>query len=201
MYGDVIRLDKGTNRLWIDGPGRMKLPANQLASDDGSGGLGGSLTAGPRGARNAGPAGVSAGPQPPSPPIYIDWQGRMAFDGLLARFERSVVCQTDTRNLRTELLDVTMRQRISFAQPQSGQRTDVGRIFCHGDVLMESRGFDLQHLLTNVERLRAHDLTVDQVTGLIDGQGPGWLTSVRKGSQDLAPARQRRGARSQRRSP
>ena len=48
----------------------------------------------------------------------------MAFDGLLARFERSVVCQTDTRNLRTELLDVTMRQRVNFAQPQSGQRTE-----------------------------------------------------------------------------
>jgi hypothetical protein len=190
MYGDVIQLDKGTNRVWIDGPGRMKLPANQVMSDDGiGGGLGGPPTAEPRGgSRPAVPAGVSgAALQPPSPPIFIDWQGRMAFDGLLARFERSVVCQTETRNLRTELLDVTMRQRVNFAQSQSGQRTDVGRIFAHGDVLMESRGFDLQHLLTNVERLRAHDLTVDQVTGLIDGQGPGSLISVRKGSQDLAP--------------
>jgi lipopolysaccharide export system protein LptA len=187
MYGDVIRLDKGTNRLWIDGPGRMKLPANQVASDDG--GFGGSLSTTPRTApRGAAAPGAPNAPPPPSgPPIFVDWQGRMAFDGLLARFERSVVCQTETRNLRTELLDVTMRQRVNFSQAQSGQRTDVGRIFCHGDVLMESRGFDLQHLLTNVERLRAHDLTVDEVTGLIDGQGPGWLTSVRKGSQDLAP--------------
>ena len=52
---------------------------------------------------------------------------------------------------------------------------------------MESRGFDLTRQPTNFERLRAHDLTVDQVTGLIDGQGPGWLTSVRKGSQNMTP--------------
>ena len=44
----------------------------------------------------------------PAEPIYIDWQGRMNFDGSLARFERSVVCQTESRTLRTELLDVTM---------------------------------------------------------------------------------------------
>ena len=181
MYGDVIRLDKGVNRLWIDGPGRMKLPANQVMSDDG-GGLGGRAGYAPNVAPH--PAGA---PQPSPQPIYVDWQGRMAFDGLLARFERSVVCQTDTRNLRTELLDVTMRQRVNFSQPQAGQRTDLGRIFCHGDVLMESRGFDPQHVLTNVERLRARNLTVDEVSGLIDGQGPGWLTSVRRGAQDLTP--------------
>ncbi|HEX4000594.1 MAG TPA: hypothetical protein VHX65_18745 [Pirellulales bacterium] len=188
MEGDVIRLDKGANRLWIDGPGRMKLPANQLMNGDG-GGLAGLQPTAPRTSPPATQTGVSRipGPQPPAQPLFIDWQGRMAFDGLLARFERSVVCQTDTRNLRTELLDVTMRERVNFAQPQSGQRTDVGRIFCHGDVLIESRGFDVQHALTNVERLRAHDLTVDQVTGAIDGQGPGWLTSTRRGAQDLAP--------------
>lgn len=187
MYGDVIRLDKGTNRLWIDGPGRMKLPANQLVDDNDP--LGGPISSGPR----PGPIGVGApgsprlrpggAPQPPPQPIYIDWQGRMAFDGMLARFERSVVCQTDTRNLRTELLDVTMRERVDFSQKQNGQRSEVGKIFCHGDVLMESRGFDLQHVLTNFERMMAHDLTVDKVTGLIDGQGPGWLTSVRRGQQ------------------
>ena len=38
MYGAVIRLDKGANRLWINGPGRMKLPANSVAAD-GSPGL------------------------------------------------------------------------------------------------------------------------------------------------------------------
>ena len=61
MYGDVVRLDKGTNRLWIDGPGRMKLPANQVMSDNG-GGLGGPLATGSRAARRGtGPAGATTG--------------------------------------------------------------------------------------------------------------------------------------------
>lgn len=178
MYGDAIQLNKGTNRLWIDGAGHMKLPANQVANDD-SFGFGGPSA----GTRSATQPGGSQQPQQPSQPIYIDWQGRMAFDGMLARFERSVVCQSDTRTLRTELLDCTMSQRVDFSQRQSGQRAEVGRILCPGDVLMESRGLDPMHVLVNVERMFAHNLSVDKITGRIDGQGPGWLTSVRRGAQ------------------
>ena len=107
----------------------------------------------------------------------------MDFDGLTAHIVGSVVGESHTRHLRTPALDVTLRQRIDFAQPHPQDRSDVARIVCHGDVLLENRTFELDKQ-TAIERMFAHDVMVDEVTGLIEGQGPGWVTSVRRGDED-----------------
>ncbi len=190
LFGDVVRMNKQTNRMWIDGPGRMKLPENASADPLHAG------AAVPSVAPNSRPA----APATPPDPMIVTWQGRMNFDGSLATFERNVVGQSQARNFRTEQLEVTMRRRIDFSQPHPDDRPEVGRIVCRGEFKMESRSFDPQGL-TSIDRLQAKDLMVDEVTGAILGQGPGWLTSVRKGDPDpsQAPggAGQQAGVRSQ----
>ncbi len=176
MFGDVVRMNKQDNRMWIDGPGRMKLP-NNAASDP----LHATAEATARTGQEQRPPAQAA---PAQDPMVVAWQGKMNFDGSVATFDRSVVGQSQTRNFQTEMLEVALRRRIDFSQPRMQDRAEVGRIVCHGQFKMESRGFDPKLGLTSIERMQAKDLMVDQVTGAILGQGPGWLTSVRKGSPD-----------------
>ncbi len=204
MYGAKIQLDKGLNQLWIDGPGRMKLPASRMMADgNGSPGVPGqfaprtslmptseSPSLPGRGQGRVGPNDmIPSTPQTPAAPLIVTWQEGMMFDGLKAQFKRSVVAQTDApteiRTMRTELLDVSLRRRIDFAQPKMSDHADVGQILCHDDVKMESRTQDARGL-TSIQQMEARDLTIDEATGLIDGKGPGWLTSVRLGSVNLA---------------
>jgi hypothetical protein len=176
MYGATIRLNKGSNRLWIDGPGRMKLPANS--------GAGGNDLLGMGQPRAGTPGATSPAPQAPVDPMFVNWQGRMDFDGQTAHFERQIVGQSSTRNMKTDNLDVVLRQRVVFAQMRPQDQTQVGRILCHGQTLMESRAME-QDKLASIDRMQVRDLMVDEVTGLVEGQGPGWITSVRHGDDNL----------------
>jgi hypothetical protein len=142
----------------------------------------------------AAPPPMSSGPQPPADPMFVSWQGRMDFDGQNAHFEHIVVGQNTTRNLRTENLDVVLRQKVNFAQVRPQDQTEVGRILCHGLTLMESRAVDHDKLM-GIDRMQVRDLMVDEVTGLIEGQGPGWVTSVRHGDDNLMTPGATPGAR------
>ena len=92
-----IDLDKRTNMLWIDGPGRI-------------------LT---------GPAikqSLAAQAQPAARPaeqgnLDITWTGKMHFDGHTAHFERTVVARTTTWLVRTETLDASLQRTIDFTAP------------------------------------------------------------------------------------
>ncbi len=116
-------------------------------------------------------------------PMVVTWQGKMNFDGATARFEKQIVGKSTERNFTCDTLDATLRQRIDFNQPSSSGRAEIGRFVCHGPTLLENRTSDYTGL-TAVDRMNVRDLMVDQVTGAILGQGPGWLVSVRKGSPD-----------------
>ena len=51
---------------------------------------------------------------------------------------------------------------------------------------VENRSFDPLDpaKLTSIDRLQTQDLMIDQVSGEILGQGPGWLSSIRLGAAD-----------------
>ena len=193
MYGAVIRMDKAANRLWINGPGRMKLPANRVAADGSPAGPGQGMPmfrqagygdpAAPAGMLLAGMPTATI-PPPVDDPMWVNWQDHMDFDGLTAHIVGSVIGESHTRHLRTPALDVTLRQRIDFAQPHPQDRSDVARILCHGDVLLENRTYELDKQ-TALEKMFAHNVMVDEVTGLIEGEGPGWVTSVRRGDDNV----------------
>jgi lipopolysaccharide export system protein LptA len=154
LDGSNINLNRGTNRLWIDGPGWMTLPMDR--DMDG------------RQARDAGP-------------LEIHWQQRMDFDGRTVQFEDSVVATSRSHQLRTETMDVTLSQPIRFADTKSSVRPDVQRLVCRGGAYMENRSVDQQGQ-ASVDRVQMGDLAVDLATGDLTGAGPGWFRSIRQGS-------------------
>jgi hypothetical protein len=184
MYGDVVHMDKGTNRVWIDAPGRMKLPATQPTQATGLAAISGAPFADNRPPASATPSIMR--PTAPADPMIVTWKDRMTFDGTTAHFEHSVAGQSNSRNFQTDVLEVSLRHRIDFAQPRMDERAEIGRIVCRGGMAMETRSFDLNDpkKLMSVDRMQTGDLMINEETGAILGQGPGWLTSVRRGSPD-----------------
>ena len=74
--------------------------------------------------------------------MIVTWKDRMMFDGRTAHFEHSVDGQSKSRKFKTDLLDVSLRHRIDFAQPRMDERAEIDRIVCHGGMWMETRSFD-----------------------------------------------------------
>ena len=98
MTGSNINLDRGANRVWIDGPGQMDVPL----SDESQG-------------------------QPPAAPgvLTVDWQRSMFFDGLKARFEHAVVATTGQRQMHTETMDAQLLRPIRFSEPNGQDQHQV----------------------------------------------------------------------------
>jgi hypothetical protein len=178
ISGDIVRLDKKTNLVWIDGPGRMTLPMNQSVATNLWPG-----TSEPRDPMRqpGGQPAPAARPTAPADPLYVTWKDRMTFDGFTAHFEHSIVGESTARRFRTDSLDVSLRRRIDFSQPQMDERAEIEEILCRDGIWMESRSFDPldPRKLVAIDRMLARNLTINETTGNILGEGPGELTSVR----------------------
>jgi lipopolysaccharide export system protein LptA len=162
MDGGTIHLDQGKNRLWIDGRGVMTLPVN----------------------RN-----MEGQPSTPGGKLEVTWQGRMDFNGTLAAFERGVVARHERDLMRTELLEVTLDRQVNFGVSTASERPNVHHLSCRGGSYLESHKFDERGKPLSVDKLQTKDLDVDQQSGNIKGQGPGWLSSIRwNDGQTLTPA-------------
>jgi hypothetical protein len=163
LSGQNVHVDRGQNRLWIDGIGRMTIEGRPAASD---------------------------GQAPPEQTddlfsargtLVIDWQGAMNFDGRTARFDREVVAQqierTQTQTLRTPRLEATLAQPIDFSAPRmnerGGERPQMGLLFCRGPVWLERRETKDGNLAA-IDRLdRICDLSINRMTGEVNGTVPG----------------------------
>ncbi len=150
-----IHLNRGTNRLLIDGAGTMTMPLDRDLD-------GRPLTTPAR--------------------MAVDWRSRMDFDGRTARFEEAVVARTPQQSLKTEVLEVQFRQAIRLADADLGAPPQVEQILCRGGTLLEGHTMDGPRLTAH-ERMLAGDLTVNLVSGDLTARGPGWLMSVRLASE------------------
>ncbi len=159
LTGSNINLDRGANRLWIDGAGRMDLPL-------------------PEGLPNQKP--VDGGV------LTVKWQGGMEFDGGTARFEESVEASGPSQQLRTEKMEVELRRPISFSEPNPPEQPQVEEIRCYGGVAMENRSFDRQQQLNSFDRIQVTDLAVNVQSGALTAGGPGWFNSVSRGAGGLS---------------
>lgn len=158
LNGSKINLHRGTNRLWIDGPGWMSLPLDRD---------------------------LEGRPATRNEQIDIHWQQRMEFDGRSIRFEDSVLASSSCWQLRTDSLEVQLREPIVFTATKSAVHPELHRLICRSDVLLENRSSDARGEVSR-DRVEVADLTVDMITGDLVASGPGMFCSVRRAQADQA---------------
>lgn len=174
LEGPLVEVDRGRNRMTVDGAGRMRLP---LAG----GGLGLEAIATTGASAVATPAAAPA--SGPAEPLDVTWQGRMDFDGLTARFIDQVVTSSGEGRLDAGSLDVVLDRPFDFSQMSAGNshgQADVARIACGSGVKIRNVSTTADGS-QSVERLYIRDLVIDRTTGHVLGNGPGRLENVRLG--------------------
>lgn len=154
LDGQVIELDRGQNRLWIDGAGTLKLP---LVQD------------------------LEGRPLAVPDVLSVDWQGRMDFDGLTFYCDKLVVARSRAQQLHAGVLEVTMDRKIVFGGKLEEQRPAPEQLSCRLGVYAENRSEGPEGL-TSIERMNAQEMSLHRGTGQVRIIGPGWLTSVRRGA-------------------
>lgn len=159
LTGSNINLNRGTNRLWVEGSGWMDVPIDRD---------------------------MDGRPLPEPQQVRIDWKRQMNFDGRTARFEENVIAASSTMNLRTESLDVQFDPPIRFAEFTGRTNPTVEQLLCRCGVLMENRSYN-NGAQTSFERLHVVDLALNLRTGALSAGGPGWLSSVRRAEGESAP--------------
>jgi lipopolysaccharide export system protein LptA len=154
LNGPNINLNRGGNRLWIDGGGQMQLPLDRDLQG-----------------------------QPLRTPgvLLVEWKRRMEFDGRKAQFKQSVTARGPTQEMQTGELDVLFQQPIRFSDPKPQQQPQVEQLLCRGGVRLDNREMaDGQPV--SQDRMQAADLAMNLLSGDLTAGGPGWLVSVRRGA-------------------
>ncbi len=158
MSAAQINLDRGENRLWIDGPGRMTLPVDRD---------------------------MEGKPLPEPQSLTVAWQDAMDFDGETIRYRRGVEATGETQRLATETLQARLLKRIDFAAPpKQSQNIKVAALTCQGGMRLDSRSYEKGEQVAH-DTIIAQDLAIDQTTGAIVARGPGSFRSHRRGSSSM----------------
>ena len=169
LEGSNINMNGGTNRLWIEGPGRMDLLMEQEMT----------LTDHP-----AAPHPGVPRPSAPPVPVVVRWQQRMEAKERTVEFDESVTATSPNQLLRTDTLEIGFQQPLRFSE--MGEQPKPERLVCHGGVFLESRSLDPQtKAVTSIDRLEAADLTANHVSGAFQANGPGQATTIRCGTSDF----------------
>ncbi|MEN6459359.1 MAG: hypothetical protein ABFC63_10565 [Thermoguttaceae bacterium] len=159
LTGATIRVNRGENRLEIDGPGQMDMPL------------------------------PAAQGQPSPRSLAVTWQRGMLFDGQTATFADSVVAavsgQPSQQRLQTQTMAVQLSRPVVFSTPSSQQQPEVEKIGCSGGVWIENRTCDQQGQPLSWEQLQVPSMGVNTLSGQVRATGPGWLRSVRRGSTNV----------------
>lgn len=178
LAGGNIEMQRNIDRLWIDGPGRMTMP---VAQD------------------------LNGRPIERPQVLTVTWQGGMDFMSNTVVFSKLVEAQSGHQFLNTEKLAAVLSRPIDFANPrglnvtQPTDRPQLAQVRCQGLAVLKSREFDERGVQTAFDLMHVFDLGIDQVTGAIDGRGPGNVTHVARGMNRALEART--AATSQRAAP
>lgn len=154
LAADKVHLDQQANRMWIDGPGEADL----IVTRD----LLGQATAGA------------------SYPVHIRWRGGLQFDGQAIELRDDVFAEGPNDWLHTKRLTAKLTHAVKFGEGQAQQRAEVGEIACTDGIAIEHRSKDANGQQSH-ERAQLDTLTINQITGAIGGEGPGWVRSVHYG--------------------
>ncbi len=165
LAGPNINLNRGTDRVWTEGPGRLEIVLDRDFS-------GQSI-----------PGGL---------PVTVRWRERMTLEGDTLRFEGAVHVTSRLDELHTDTLEIGFKEPIPLGDPEKQSRPEVRRLRCRGGVVLESQSADAQGPIA-WQRVEVADLALDLTTGAATAGGPGQLRTVRRGS--AAPLLNRLGPR------
>lgn len=154
LAGPNINLNRGTDRVWTEGPGRLEIVLDRD---------------------------LSGQPIPSGLPITVRWRERMALEGDTLRFEGAVHVTSRLDELHTDTLEIGFNEPIPLGDPEKQSRPEVRRLRCRGGVVLESQSADAQGPIA-WQRVEVADLALDLTTGAATAGGPGQLRTVRRGS-------------------
>lgn len=156
LIGSNLHANRGYNRLWMTGPGEIQMPAPE----------------------NIG--GPSTGKTQTMRVVYLDG---LDFDGQLLRCQREVKITGKGQFALAETMAVELNQKILFGSTPASIHPEAVRFALEGGVFLENRAFEGEQLVS-IDRIKGETLTLDRSTGEIKSEGPGWVSSVRRGGGD-----------------
>jgi lipopolysaccharide export system protein LptA len=168
LAGRAIEMERDTNRLWIDGPGRMTMPVEQD---------------------------LNGQPLPKPQSMAVTWQGGMTFQTNTVTFNGNVVAQSEQQYLSTEKMEAVLSRPVDFARPprpggdRPDERPQLARMRCFGPALIRSREFDDKGVQSSINTVRSFDLAIDRLSGELHARGPGTVTRVARGAPRSFEAR------------
>jgi hypothetical protein len=153
LVGPNVNLDRGSNRLWIDGAGRMDIRLDR---------------------------GLEGRPLETPANLQIHFGRSMEFDGQTAQFNEAVRATAPNAQLETRTLEVQFQRPIRFGEAQLAGRPEIERVACLGGAVMHNRSFEGPQQ-TSQERIETADLSIHVPSGELNARGPGRVMSVRRG--------------------
>jgi hypothetical protein len=145
-----LRLNRGTSGALINAPGQLQLPVTRD--------LAGNLLAQPE-------------------TLDITWQGGMNLENTAITFQGNVEAHTSGAQLRTNRLVAVLSQPIQFDGSTQRDQTQLAQIECWEGVAAQFIQRD-EMGITSINKMNLKSILANQITGKIDGVGPGRLESV-----------------------
>ena len=182
LKGTSVHMDRALNRVTVPGVGEATLPlTGELGSPQPRGASPAQLTS-DGGMRDRNRHRPPAGRQQTA---TVTWKDGMQFDGRTVQLHGGVEARTEQQRLTAPLVEIELTHRLSLSEPPGDRAIDVRQIHLRGQVTMENRTV-VEGELTSIDEMMVRDLTIDQQSGNLSADGPGWMKTVRRGS-NLGP--------------
>ncbi|MEX0718334.1 MAG: hypothetical protein WD066_17195 [Planctomycetaceae bacterium] len=156
IEGPEIHLDRGANRMWVDGAGLLQMPVERTLE----------------------------GRELAQPEILdIWWKETMTFDGKLALFRGQVRTVNKDNRMRCEEMEVYFDRRVDFSGEEERQHDEdpqIERVICRDGVVFDSLAYE-ESRLVGIRRGRFWELTIHQQSGDTDARGPGEIVAWSRG--------------------
>ena len=110
--------------------------------------------------------------------LHLKWRGGWVFDGRRITIRDNVLGEGPHDWVRTNELVATLRRPIDLGRGASPGDIEIEQIDCRDGVVIDHRTVD-ERGQTSHEHAELRTLSVNQETGALSGDGPGWVRSVR----------------------
>ena len=179
LKGRSIHLDRAQNRVTIPGVGEATLPLAGLTQSRSPQNQ--PLARARYAAHRVSDQQANLAAHRSTESALVTWQDGLQFDGQTIQVRGQVEAKTDQQRLRAPLVEIGLTKRIDLSQAPRDASVNIQDVRLTGQVMMENRTVTGGEL-TSIDEMMVKDLTIDQQTGAMSADGPGWMKSVRKGS-------------------